>query len=132
MPPVPSPARSILAAAALLLLVATGLGAYASHGLPASVDAQAARTLELAIQYQFFTSLGLFGVGLAAERHPASDALKLAALALGAGAVLFCGSIYATTFGAPEAIGRVTPLGGLSIMAGWALVAVAAWRLGRD
>lgn len=121
----------MLATAALLLLGATALGAYASHGLPPGVDAQAQRTLELAIQYQFFTGLGILGLALAADRYPDSGTLKLAALSLAVGAVLFCGSIYATTFGAPAFIGRLTPLGGIAMLAGWALVGIAAWRLGR-
>lgn len=125
----PATARWILAAAAALLLIATALGAWASHGLPASIGAAEQRTVELAIQYQFFASLGLLGIALFVDRYPASVTLKLAALGLGLGAVLFCGGIYATTFGAPEALGRVTPAGGIAMMAGWALLAAAAWRL---
>ncbi len=127
----PSTARWILAAGAVLLLVATGLGAYASHGLAARIAAEELRSVELAIQYQFFTSLGLVAVAVLVDRHPPSTALKLSAAALGAGIVLFCGSIYATAFGAPEALGSAAPAGGIAIMAGWALLAVAAWRLGR-
>lgn len=127
----PAPARWALVAAALLLLTATGLGAYASHGLAARIGTAELRSVDIAIQYQFFTSLGLAVVGVLSDRYPRSVALKLAAIALGGGAVLFCGSIYATTFGAPAAFGRAAPVGGVAIMAGWALLGLAVWRLGR-
>ena len=35
------------------------------------------------------------------------------------GIVLFCGSIYATTFGAPASVGSMAPIGGLAFMLGW-------------
>lgn len=50
--------------------------------------------------------------------------IALAARLIVVGIVLFAGSIYALTFGAPKAIGVVTPLGGLSLMAGWVLFAL--------
>lgn len=128
----PSTGRWILAAGAVLALVATGLGAYASHGLASRLGAGELATVELAIQYQFFASLGLIAIGLLADRYPHTRTPPLAALALGAGVVLFCGGIYATALGAPEAFARVTPIGGLALMAGWGLVAVAAWRAGRS
>jgi uncharacterized membrane protein YgdD (TMEM256/DUF423 family) len=31
-------------------------------------------------------------------------------------------------FGAPPALGMVTPLGGLAMIAGWLVFAIAAWR----
>ncbi len=124
-------ARWILAIGAVSLLVATALGAYASHGLEARIGAAELRTVELAIQYEFFASLGLVAIALLADRYPQAAAPKLAALGLGLGIVLFCGSIYATAFGAPEALSRLTPVGGAALMLGWALLAVAAWRVGR-
>lgn len=128
MPPV---ARSILAFGAVSLLAATALGAYASHGLEARLGAATLRTVELAIQYQFFASLGLVAIALLADRYREAVTLKLAALALGIGIVLFCGSIYATAFGAPAALSRLTPVGGLALMAGWALLAAAAFSVAR-
>ncbi|MBV9911908.1 MAG: DUF423 domain-containing protein, partial [Sinobacteraceae bacterium] len=50
------------------------------------------------------------------------------ALLLLTGIVLFSGSLYALSFGAPRALGAVTPLGGLLLIAGWLLFAVAIWR----
>jgi uncharacterized membrane protein YgdD (TMEM256/DUF423 family) len=41
------------------------------------------------------------------------------------GTLLFSGSLYAMALGGPRLLGAITPLGGLSFMVGWALM---AWR----
>jgi len=78
-------------------------------------------------RYQFFHSLGLLGVGLAV-RSINSALLRRAAALILIGIVLFCGSLYALTFGAPQALGFITPLGGLLLTAGWVSFAIAMWR----
>ena len=67
-------------------------------------------------------------LGLVACVTPRTRWLTVAATAFGLGIALFCGSIYAMTFGAPRALGMVAPLGGLSFMAGWACLALHAWK----
>jgi uncharacterized membrane protein YgdD (TMEM256/DUF423 family) len=42
---------------------------------------------------------------------------------------LFSGSLYALTFGAPRALGIVTPVGGLALIAGWIAFAAAFLRV---
>ena len=44
------------------------------------------------------------------------------------GSLLFSGTLYAMALGAPRWLGAVTPLGGLALMAGWLLLARAAWH----
>ena len=41
------------------------------------------------------------------------------------GAVVFSGSLYAMALGAPRMLGAITPIGGVSFLAGWALI---IWR----
>ncbi len=45
-----------------------------------------------------------------------------------AGIAFFCGSIYLMTAGAPRWLGMVAPVGGVSFMAAWALLAWHAFR----
>jgi len=45
------------------------------------------------------------------------------------GMLLFAGSIYALTAGAPRWFGMVAPLGGLSLMAGWLVFVVGVRKL---
>lgn len=44
------------------------------------------------------------------------------------GAVIFSGTLYTMALGAPRWFGAITPIGGLGLLAGWALFALAALR----
>jgi uncharacterized membrane protein YgdD (TMEM256/DUF423 family) len=48
------------------------------------------------------------------------------------GIVLFSGSLYALALGAPKAVAMAAPLGGLSFMVGWGILAFAGFRLWRQ
>jgi uncharacterized membrane protein YgdD (TMEM256/DUF423 family) len=110
----------------MLLLLATALGAYASHGLETLLTPRALASLNTAVEYQFYHGLGLLAVALLADRRPESRWLKLAGWLFIAGIVLFCGSLYATTLGGIAALGPVTPVGGIGFMGAWVALAVAA------
>ena len=120
--------RFLLGAAALVLLVATVLGAYGTHGLRDTLTAAAWDSYETAIAYQFYHGLGLIGTTLIAERYPGSRLIALSGWLLLAGIIVFCGSIYATTLGAPAAVGSVAPLGGMAFMLGWLALGVGLVR----
>jgi len=119
-------ARWILALAALLVVLATALGAFGAHGLENALTPERLDVFETGVRYQFYHTLGLLGLGAVALLRP-SRGLRLAAKLVVAGIVVFSGSLYALTFGAPAALGIVTPIGGLLLMLGWALFALTAW-----
>jgi uncharacterized membrane protein YgdD (TMEM256/DUF423 family) len=116
-----------LAAAGLLLALATACGAFGAHALKTQLAPERLQLWETAVRYQFFQALGLIGVGLALRGMP-TPALRAAASLIVAGVVLFCGSLYALSFGAPRLLGTLTPLGGLAWIGGWLLFAYGAWR----
>jgi uncharacterized membrane protein YgdD (TMEM256/DUF423 family) len=118
---------TILASSGVLLALATLLGAFGAHGLRAELAPNELSVFLTADRYQFFQSLGLLGVGLSA-RSMNGALLSWSAALLLAGTVLFCGSLYALAFGAPHALGFVTPVGGLMLIAGWVSYAGAIWR----
>jgi uncharacterized membrane protein YgdD (TMEM256/DUF423 family) len=119
----PKPESLLMAFAALLIAVATGLGAYASHGLDGVLDPGALANLEIAINYQFFHSLGLIGVSIVCERRENRIPLLLSGIAIAVGIVLFCGGIYASSLDGPGWIARLAPAGGVSLIIGWLLAA---------
>ena len=116
-----------LVCAGVLLALATLCGALGAHTLRATLGPARLELWETAVRYQFFQSLGLIGVGLIL-RGSERRALSLAALLIGAGIVVFCGSLYALALGAPRLLGALTPFGGLAWIAGWLLFAYGAWR----
>jgi len=122
-----SHARWALVAGGFLLALATALGALGSHALREHLAPDRLVVYETAVRYQFWHALGLLAIGLTA-RHVDSILLSWAAGLVLAGIVLFSGTIYAMTFGAPRFLGAITPAGGMSLIVGWLVFAVAVWR----
>ena len=120
-------ARRFQALAALLLALATMVGAFGAHALKTRLPADRYEVLQTAVHYQFFHALGLLGLGLLLERGGAR-ALLIAARLLVVGVVLFSGSLYLLSAGAPRLLGTVTPVGGLCLIAGWLLAALELYR----
>jgi uncharacterized membrane protein YgdD (TMEM256/DUF423 family) len=108
--------------AALSGFLAVAFGAFAAHG---AKDSRAAELLHTGSLYQMTHALAVFG-WLAVRKVGGKVDVTTPTLFL-AGSVLFSGSLYALAFGAPRALGMVTPFGGLCFLAGWLLL---AWRAG--
>lgn len=115
---------------ALSALLAVILGALGGHdGAFDSADAR--RIFETASDYHFVHALGVIAVGLTIGRLY-GWAIHLAAGAMLAGTVLFCGTLYGTAFFGPHPLAFAAPFGGILLMAGWLLFAIAAlWRRDR-
>jgi uncharacterized membrane protein YgdD (TMEM256/DUF423 family) len=116
-----------LAIAGLLLALATIFGAFGAHALKAQLSPDRLQVYETAVRYHFFHALGLLGIGLTL-RFIDVGLIRWAAVLVLVGIILFSGSLYALTFGAPRPFGIVTPFGGLTLIAGWISFAIAAWR----
>ena len=116
-----------LAIAGLLLALATIFGAFGAHALKAQLSPDRLQVYETAVRYHFFHALGLLGIGLTL-RFVDVGPVRWAAVLVLVGIVLFSGSLYALTFGAPRPFGIVTPFGGLALIAGWISFAIGAWR----
>jgi uncharacterized membrane protein YgdD (TMEM256/DUF423 family) len=117
----------VLAVAGVLLALATACGAFGAHALKGTLAPDRLHSWETAVRYQFFQALGLLGVGLTLRVIDAG-VLRLAAWLIVTGLVLFSGSLYALSLGAPRALGALTPLGGLAWIIAWMLFAWAVWR----
>jgi uncharacterized membrane protein YgdD (TMEM256/DUF423 family) len=116
-----------LSLAGALIALATVFGAFGAHALKTQLSADRLQIYETAVRYHFFHALGLLGIGLAL-RFDDSGPVRWAAVLVFVGVVLFSGSLYALTFGAPRFLGVVTPLGGLALIAGWICFAAGVWR----
>jgi uncharacterized membrane protein YgdD (TMEM256/DUF423 family) len=101
--------------------VAVAISAFAAHGV---ADPRAQELLRTGAMYGFMHTMATFACAtfmqVGARRARFAPAFFLT------GVVLFSGSLYAMAFGAPRWVGAVTPFGGLSFLAGWAVLAWAA------
>jgi uncharacterized membrane protein YgdD (TMEM256/DUF423 family) len=121
-------ARWYICIAACCGLLAVALGAFGAHALKGRLDEAALSVYQTAVQYQFYHSLALFGVGLLCLWQPHSRLLLISGVAFVSGILVFSGSLYLLSFTGVRWLGAITPLGGLAFMLGWALLAVAGWR----
>jgi uncharacterized membrane protein YgdD (TMEM256/DUF423 family) len=123
--------KVLLSAAGISLLVATLAGAVGSHALSFPND-QALRSFETAVQFQFFHGLGVIAAALVGVTGRGGFMRAVAAWLMLAGAVLFCGSIYARALGAAPGIVGIAPYGGVAFMVAWLAFAASPWLGGSD
>lgn len=106
------------------VLAALGVvfGAFGAHALRDVLDAQRLGWWQTAGQYHLPHAVALVAIGLAGRRRR----LVLPAWLIAAGVSLFSGSLYTMALTGWRSLGAVTPLGGVLMVLGWALL---AWRL---
>ena len=115
---------------ALNLALAVMLGAFGAHGLKAKVTAEQLAWWHTGVEYHFYHALGLLVIGALMAVQPQLALPKGSAWALQIGIVIFSGSLYAMTLGAPRWFGAITPIGGTAFIIGWLWLAYAAWQKG--
>ena len=121
-------AKLFITLAALSGMLAVVFGAFGAHALKNKLDDYAMGVFETAVQYHFYHTLALLGVGLLALTLPDSSLLKSSGWLFTVGLVVFSGSLYVLSFTGLRWLGAVTPLGGLAFIAGWVCLAAAAWK----
>jgi uncharacterized membrane protein YgdD (TMEM256/DUF423 family) len=107
----------MLAAGAALAGTAVALGAFGAHALKGSLSAEALGWWQTGVQYQMWHGLALLALAAVGDAR-----LKPPAILLAAGAMVFSGSLYAMALTGVHWLGAVTPVGGLLMIAGWALL----------
>jgi uncharacterized membrane protein YgdD (TMEM256/DUF423 family) len=117
--------RAVAAAGAVLAAAAVALGAFGAHALKGALRPEQLGWWQTAVQYQMWHALAL--VALGAGRLGRSEG---PAALLGAGVLIFAGTLYAMALGAPRWLGAVTPLGGALMIGGWLWLAVGLVRAG--
>jgi uncharacterized membrane protein YgdD (TMEM256/DUF423 family) len=123
VPLMTSAARPNLIAAGLLGFTGVALGAFGAHALKETLaSANMTSAWQTAVLYNLIHALALAAV-------PGWLWVRRCWIA---GVVLFSGSLYWLSLGGPKILGPITPLGGVALLAGWALVAWHAFRLPKE
>ena len=113
---------------AINMAIAVALGAFGAHGLKNIVSAQQLEWWHTATLYLFIHALGLLLVGLLIRLRYAT---QTTAWLLQIGIIIFAGSLYAMTLGAPLWFGAITPIGGILMIAGWLWLAVSSFTMNK-
>ena len=122
--------RHWIVLAALNGMIAVAAGAYGAHGLADEPD-YLVRSFNTGVDYHMWHALALLGVGWLVDRTRGALAARLAGLAFVLGILLFSGSLYIFGITGDIPFSGSAPAGGITLMAGWALTAVSAFRLGK-
>jgi uncharacterized membrane protein YgdD (TMEM256/DUF423 family) len=108
---------------ATLALCAVILGAFGAHALKDALIAHdSVDTWETAVRYQMWHALALLLVSIISDKQHIP---KATGACFTLGALLFSGSLYGLALDGPKWLGPITPLGGLCLIAGWALLAIS-------
>lgn len=118
----------VYALAAVVAALGVILGAFGAHALEEHLAA-AGRTgvWETAVLYHLIHAVAAFALA-GVDRVGTTATRAIVAWIWLAGVLLFSGSLYWLSLGAPGFVGPITPLGGLAFIAGWLYLAVSAFR----
>ncbi|MCB9759574.1 MAG: DUF423 domain-containing protein [Alphaproteobacteria bacterium] len=105
-----------------LLALGVALAAFAAHGLEKMVEPDLVSPFDTGVRQHMWHALGLMVLGRLDAPPRATGWLVLL------GIVLFSGSLYVLSLSGQRWLGAVTPLGGLSFMAGWSILAIKGWK----
>ncbi len=123
--------KTFLFLAGVFGLTGIVLGALGAHALEETLQArETVEAWDTAVRYHFFHTASLLALGIWFRVEPGVRFAGSAGWCWTAGTLIFCGTLYILALGGPGFLGPVTPVGGVLFMAGWALVAAAAWRPG--
>lgn len=119
-------AKQLLIITAISGLLAVALGAFGAHGLKTRVSPDLLSVYQTGVEYHFYHTFALGLVALLLLKFPAASGLAWSGWCFLAGILVFSGSLYLMTFTGWRWLGAITPVGGLSFMAGWVLLAIAS------
>ena len=72
--------------------------------------------------------LALLATGILALHKP-TKSLAAASVAFTLGTLVFSGCLYALVLSGVKILGAIVPLGGVGMIVGWLVLAVAVWRM---
>lgn len=109
--------------------LSVALGAFGAHILEGKLSDHYLSTWQTGVQYQMFHAVALLAIGILISRFPDSSLLSWSGWLFLVGIVLFSGSLYILSISGIKVLGAITPLGGVSFLAGWILLMVASSKL---
>jgi uncharacterized membrane protein YgdD (TMEM256/DUF423 family) len=121
--------RLCIVSGAVSGFVGVAAGAFGAHGLSTKLSAKALAVWQTAAHYQLVHSVALFALGVWLATGATGFSGRLAegaGWAFSFGVLVFSGSLYFLALTDIRGLGAITPIGGLGLLLGWALVAAAA------
>jgi uncharacterized membrane protein YgdD (TMEM256/DUF423 family) len=115
--------RSLIALGAINGGIAVAAGAFGAHGLRERISQHSLEVFETGVRYQMFHALAMILCAVIA-----TSGARTAGWLFQGGIALFSGSLYLLALTETKWLGAITPIGGLSFLAGWAALAWSGLR----
>ena len=109
--------------ASVAMFLGVLLGAFGSHALRAKLDEHSFDIYRTAVLYHLIHALGIFVVAYLSSLIN-DPKIQWAGIFLLLVIVLFSGSLYLLAVTGQKWLGAITPLGGLSFLTAWLLIAL--------
>ncbi len=124
--------KTFLRLGSVLALVSVALGALGSHTLENYLEPEQLSTFETGVRYQFYHTFAILMIGVLLHFGKKSR-LNIAGWLFFGGILLFSGSLYLLSIQDTlnlklRWLGPVTPIGGLSFMAGWVFFLLSTFQ----
>ena len=114
---------------AILGALAVVVGAFGAHGLESILSGEMAEVFETGVKYHFYHALAILAVAAGSSALWRSRLCIWACRAWAFGILIFSGTLYALALTEIGWLGAITPIGGVALIAGWVLLALAAGAL---
>ena len=102
--------------------LAVMIGAFGAHALKTLLESSGkVETFDTAVKYQFYHALALLALGIL-MLNLKHEMFNYAGYSFLIGTIIFSGSLYALCLTGITKFGMITPIGGLFLIAGWALL----------
>ena len=115
-------------AGAVLGFLGVAIGAFGAHSLRSLLSTEMLQVFETGVRYHMYHVVGVLMAGWGWVMAP-HVRFRQAGYAFILGIVLFSGSLYALSLSGIRWLGLLTPVGGVSFSAGWALLALGFWSV---
>jgi len=120
--------KKFLLLGSFFALLAVIFGAFSAHGLEHIItDKKILARFHTGVEYQFYHAFAILMVALLLKETK-STLLNSAGVAFAMGIILFSGSLYLYVLTGNKLFGMITPIGGLSFIIGWLLLAIFSYK----
>lgn len=113
--------RLFAVAGSVFGLLAVACGAFGAHALRDRLEPRDLDIFEVAVRVQMYHALALLLISVIVSRSTSTLPLW-SGWAFVIGVLIFSGSLYLLVSTGVRGLGAITPIGGLALLAGWALL----------
>ena len=100
------------------------MGAFGADSLKCMISPELLTVYQTGVTYQMWHAFGLIAIALMQQHDAQSKLLKWSGSLMFLGIVLFSGSLYLLAILNLPALGKITPLGGVSFLVAWSLLII--------